>query len=159
MVEYNSWEDLQARLDPRSRDDAELVKHELAMLLHSLQKLKIFAELWLPKTGPGVYASPVWAYANLLLKVCNSLYQLRGQNVLIVERQILQEEQAAIPRIVPMMREVCNNIGILSGYFADSETFTNDLKECCVESGIALIGFFFGTVGFLRNDMSTTCEN
>ncbi len=61
-----------------------------------------------------------------------------------------------------MIREVCNNLGILCGYFTEAEIFTPDLKECCVESGIALLNFFSDTVYFLRNDMprghSTNCK-
>jgi hypothetical protein len=76
--------------------------------------------------------------------------------------QLLQEEKAALRHVIPRMREVCNNLGVLSGYFSEAEAFTTDLIECCVESGIALLQFLSDIIKFLRNDMpirhSTTSE-
>jgi hypothetical protein len=67
--------------------------------------------------------------------------------------QLLQEEKAAIPRVLRMLREVCHKLGFLNTYFAEAQTFTSELKESCVESGIAVLEFFSYIYKFLRHDM------
>lgn len=51
-----------------------------------------------------------------------------------------------------MLREICHKIEILNSYCGDAQTLTNQLKEACTESALALMKFFTYVVKFIRSD-------
>ncbi|OTA87935.1 hypothetical protein M434DRAFT_130703 [Hypoxylon sp. CO27-5] len=132
VLDHNSWDELQDQII-KCRGD-EYINQEFAMFAPGLMKLKTFTEVWIPRIGPKMDTSAIWGFTRLVVK-------------------LLQEETAAIPRVLRMLREVCHKIGILNSYYAEAQTFTQELKEVCVESGITILYFFFDIVYFIRNDM------
>ncbi|KAI1408047.1 hypothetical protein F5Y13DRAFT_205132 [Hypoxylon sp. FL1857] len=135
VLDYNSWDDLQDQI-VKSRGD-ESTHQEFAMFAPGLMKLKTFTESWVSRAGPKMDTSAIWGFTRLVIK-------------------LVQEEKEAIPHVLRMLRGVCHKIGILNNYYAEAQTFTQELKEACVESGIAILYFFSDVVKFIRDDMPVT---
>lgn len=130
VLDFNSWDDLQNQI----RNGDESSHREFAILAPGLTKLKAFSDTWIHKVGPRVDTSAIWGFTRLAIK-------------------LLQEQKAAIPRILQMTREVCHEVGILNNYFSHAQTFTPELKENCIESAIIILNFLTDVILFLRNDM------
>ena len=67
--------------------------------------------------------------------------------------QLSQDEEAAVIRVPRMLRELCHKVEILNTYCADLQSLTTQLKESCVETGLAMLSFFSQVVKFLRSDI------
>ena len=52
-----------------------------------------------------------------------------------------------------MLRETYSKVGMLSNYFAEPESFTPELKECCIEGGTTLLRFLSSVIKFMRDDL------
>jgi hypothetical protein len=130
VLDFNSWYDLQDQI----LNGDESSHREMAMLAPGLMKLKTFSDAWIHKVGPRVDTSAIWGFTRLAIK-------------------LLQEEKAALPRVLQMTREVCHKVGILNSYFSQAQTFTAELKENCIESAIVVLNFLADVIMFLRNDM------
>ncbi len=65
-------------------------------------------------------------------------------------------ETGTASNVVRMLRESCHKIDIVNNHFTEANTFTAELKECCVEIGVTFLSFLFSVVKFMRNDIIYT---
>jgi hypothetical protein len=55
-----------------------------------------------------------------------------------------------------MLRENFHKVENLNNHFAEANTFTAELKECCIEIGVTFLFFLSYVVKFMRNDIIYT---
>lgn len=72
---------------------------------------------------------------------------------LICAAQILREEKSAVSRVCRMISDFFHKMSLLNSCFSRAETFSVELQESCIESGIALLNFLTYLINFMRNDL------
>ncbi|KAI1418796.1 NB-ARC and TPR domain protein [Xylaria sp. FL1777] len=99
-----------------------------------LAKLKVFTDTWIFKTSSKINPSVLWGLIRLTIK-------------------ILREEKPAVSRVCRMMSDFFHKMSLLNSCFSRAETFSVELQESCIESGIALLNFLTYVINFMRNDL------
>ncbi|PVH86783.1 NB-ARC and TPR domain protein [Cadophora sp. DSE1049] len=138
ILDFGTWEDVQVQIQS-SRGDPS-IHQEFAILVHGLLKLRTFTDNWIRQASSRIDTSVLWGLLRVFLKV-PPFFKLLG---------------CAASNVIRMLRENCHKIDILNNQFTEANTFTAELKECCVEIGVTFLSFLFSVVKFMRNDIIYT---
>ncbi|KUJ22180.1 uncharacterized protein LY89DRAFT_778484 [Mollisia scopiformis] len=136
VLDFGTWEDVQLQIQSSLGGPADSAIHqEFALLGHGLLKLRTFTDNCMQQASSRIDTSVLWGLLRVILKT------------------------GAAANVIRMLRENCHKIDILNNHFTKANTFTAELKECCVEIGVtflSFLSFLFSVVKFMRNDIIYT---
>ncbi|KAM0335642.1 hypothetical protein ACHAQA_000691 [Verticillium albo-atrum] len=130
----NSWDIvLQEVMKGQSASSQRAGQQEFVMLRMGLGHLKNFTSFLSDLTVPSAETSTklFWGFVVLVLKLS-------------------QEEEAAVPRVLRALRNLCRKIEIFNGFCQESSSGSTEAHQSCFEAAHAFLSFAASTIHLMR---------